>query len=120
MVGAEITLDRFAEMMLEQFIRIDKQFEKIYEKFEQIDKRFEKIDKRIEQIDKRFEKVEGRLDTIVVTMATKDDLKKLENRMDQKFDRMYYHHGARISTLEEKVVTIKNSVNKQSDIKIAW
>lgn len=63
----------------------------VTQKFEQIDKRFEQIDKRFEQIDKRFEQIEEKLfmqDQKMQTFATKDDLRALEMRIDQKLNQL--------------------------------
>ena len=47
----------------------------IQERFERIDERFERIDERFERMDERFENIESR-------MATRDDIKRLESRLE--------------------------------------
>lgn len=50
--------------------------------FESIDKRFESIDKRFEKMDERFKGIDERFDSIESRMATRDDIKRLELRLE--------------------------------------
>lgn len=86
------------------FTKIDKQFGQVDKRFGQVDKRFAQVDKRFGQVnqqfervftvmheyamgvDEKFDKMDGRLGKMESSMATKDDLAKVESRLDAKID----------------------------------
>ncbi|WP_245008195.1 hypothetical protein [Pseudoalteromonas piscicida] len=51
------------------------------QKFSKIDGKFERIDQRFEKLDEKLDKLILSVNTIQSTMATKDDLIKLSNRV---------------------------------------
>ena len=55
---------------------------------QQIDTRFDKIENRLDKIEGRLDKIEGRLDKIETTMATKEDLAAMENRILDVFKQL--------------------------------
>ena len=68
----------------------DKRFESIDKRFIEVDKRFDAIDKRLDNHDEQFQRVIGmllehddRLDNIERTMATKNDINMIMNRLDE-------------------------------------
>ncbi|MCI0565694.1 hypothetical protein L0Y46_00695 [bacterium] len=54
--------------------------------FEGVDRRFEGVDRRFEGVDKKFERIEHKMEG----MATKDELKKLEKKMDDGFAELHH------------------------------
>ncbi|MEO5927602.1 MAG: hypothetical protein ABIO72_02775 [Patescibacteria group bacterium] len=71
-----------------------------------MDERFEKVDRRFENIDRRFEKIES-------TMATKDELKQLENRVITEIDHfvtLHTKHDHEIVALRSRCDRIETSI----------
>ncbi len=80
-------------MDIKKYKQLDNRIEllsnSVDKRFEQVDKRFEQVDKRFEQVDKRFEQVitmllnhEDRLERIETNMATKDDIRQINQTLD--------------------------------------
>jgi hypothetical protein len=65
------------------------------EGFKRVDKKFDEIDVRLNNIDVRLNNIEG-------TMATKDDILRIENRFER-----------RIEILEDDVRVLKTTVGKK-------
>lgn len=89
MAKAEITNDDIMTMLSQFAERVDQRFELIDQRFESIDQRFQMIDHRFESQEQfnvklmnKFNKLDGRLTRVEETMATKDDIHRIENSLD--------------------------------------
>jgi len=62
--------------------------------------RFDKIENRLDKIENRLDKIENRLDKIETTMATKEDLTAMENRILDTFRQLITTTNPQITPLE--------------------
>jgi len=86
----------FRKFVVKSFTKVDQRFEKVDQRFEKVDQRFEKMDQRFEKMDQRFEKmdqrfgsvdlrvggIDQRLERLEETMADKNDINDLMNKID--------------------------------------
>jgi chromosome segregation ATPase len=76
-----VRLDTRFDQVDERFDQVDARLDKMDTRFDQVDARLDKMDARFDQVDAHFGQVDARLDTIETTMATKNDLAALEERV---------------------------------------
>jgi len=112
MTKEKITLEKLAAKMDKRFDKVDerlaahdRRFDLIDKKFDEHDKRFDEHDKRFDEHDKRFDEHDKRFDIIDIridklvravfdlsdetrnikeNMATKDDINRITNILDQQ------------------------------------
>lgn len=101
-------LQRLGTSMNERFESMEERFESFEKRFESLEERFESMEERFE---KRFESMEERLERIESTMATKDDIARLEHKID-------LYHMENI-TADEKLLELIGSTNEKLDAHIA-
>jgi hypothetical protein len=104
-------IQAFAGSVDQRFDTVDQRFVKIDQRFDAVDQHFENVDRRLDGMDRRFEKLDHRLDgmdmrfeRIESTMATKDDLAKLEDRVITEIDRFVSLH----QTLDIEIVSLRS------------
>lgn len=68
-----------------------------------VDGKFESMDKRFEKIDQRFDKMDNRFERIETTMATKDDLARMEDKLITQIDGFVVLH----QTLDVELVSLR-------------
>ena len=62
--------------------RMDQRFKFVDQRFEQVDQRFEQVDQRFEQVITMLLNHEDRLERIELNMATKDDIRQINQTLD--------------------------------------
>lgn len=103
------------ESPMEQIKKKLKEHDKLFAK---IDKRFDNFDKRFEQVDKRFDKLTDhvlsntrRLDGIEEKMATKDDINKISNTLDDLVGLMK-KRDEEMTFMSDRVTRVEGDVEK--------
>lgn len=89
----ETTIDDLAIMVAKGFSSMQEYMDK---RFDGVDIRFDKVEERLDRVEERLDKVEDRLD-------------KIEG-----------HHSRRLDNVEDKVVVIKNVIEKDLKVKVSF
>lgn len=79
-----------------------------------------KMDKINIDISSRMDKMDGIFDKIELTMATKHDIVRLEDKMDKNFKALYDGYSLtyeKVSSLEDKIDIIDKKINNH-DVEI--
>ena len=98
MTKEKITLEKLAAKMDKRFDKVDERLAAHDRRFDLIDKKFDEHDKRFDEHDKRFDIIDIRIDKLVravfdlsdetrnikENMATKDDINRITNILDQQ------------------------------------
>ena len=72
---------------LQQIVRaLDPQFDQIDKRFDQVDAQFDRVDQRFKQVDERFNTLTTDVGNMIATLATRDELSKLEDKIYDRFD----------------------------------
>ncbi len=73
-------------------------------------KGFESVDKRFESMEERFESMEGKLGSMEKRMATKEDLARLEHRVEEIHDIVTVLAEGEIPDLQRRVRILERVV----------
>ncbi|MDM8533750.1 hypothetical protein QUF55_03500 [Clostridiaceae bacterium HSG29] len=114
--------DRF-DKMDDRFDKMDDRFDKMDDRFDKMDDRFDKMDDRFDKMDDRFDKMDGRIDGMESKMATKDDIKDinrklevLENKLDNNCKALYdgyMMNSEKLTVVVMKVDELNRKVENQ-------
>lgn len=114
----DLTNNQLAEVLINKiettYQILDKKIDMFREEADQNVNRLARIMmEKFDQVDERFNKIE-------TTMATKEDLKATEDKLEQKIDNLENKIDRRMSVVEGRVHIVKNVLEKNLKVKVAW
>jgi predicted nuclease with TOPRIM domain len=100
--------------------KMDGRLDRMDDRFDQIDGRLDQMDDRFDQMDGRLDRMDDRFDNVESIMATKQDIARLEDKMDKNFKALFdgYHLTYEKCTEIDKKVDIIDSKVEKHDVEI--
>ena len=110
MTKSGVTNDQIMETLSKFADDVNRRFESIDERFESIDERFESQEKFNLRLMQKLEETNRRVATIEETMATKNDIRRMENLIDgyaAKLD----NYAAEMAAMQHKIDRLERMID---------